>query len=122
MKHALAAAMLACISLQISCGSANAATQATAVRDDILKVDDRRMEALRRADPSPLQSIYADDYSLVTPSGVVRSKAEQIDDLKSGRVRYGKIETIERNVRIYGDVAIVLSREKYDMVQAGRQV
>src|SRR5207244_9326901 len=71
-----------------------------------------RMEALRRADPSPLQSIYADDYSLVTPSGVVRSKAEQIDDLKSGRVRYGKIETIERNVRIYGDVAIVLSRSE----------
>jgi ketosteroid isomerase-like protein len=59
---------------------------------------------------------------LVTPSGVIRSKAEQINDLVSGRVRYEKIEVTERTVRVYGDVAIVLSREKASIVQAGQQV
>jgi ketosteroid isomerase-like protein len=80
------------------------------------------MEALRQGDPAPLRQIYADDYTLVTPSGVVRSKDDQISDLVSGRVRYTKIETTKRTVRIYGDVAIVLSREKYDILQAGQQV
>jgi ketosteroid isomerase-like protein len=91
-------------------------------RRQVLATDDRRMEALRQANPAPLRQIYADDYTLVTPSGVIRSKDEQINDLVSGRVRYGKIETTERIVRVYGDVAIVLSREKYDILQAGQQV
>ncbi len=91
-------------------------------RRQVLATDDRRMEALRQGDPAPLRKIYLDNYTLVTPSGVIRWKDEQINDLVSGRVRYRKIETTERTVRVYGDVAIVLSREKYDILQAGQQV
>lgn len=92
------------------------------LRRQVLAVDDRRMKALRQGDPAPLRQIYRDDYTLVTPSGVVRSKDEQINDLVSGRVRYRKIESTERSVRVYGDVAVVLSRDKYDILQAGQQV
>ena len=93
------------------------------VRRQVLAIDDRRTDALRRGDSAPLYRIYADDYTLVTPStGVVRSKAEQINDLDSGRVRYEKIEVMERTVRVYGDVAIVVAREKYSILQAGEQV
>ena len=91
-------------------------------RRQVIAMDDRRMQALRRGDPAPLRQIYADDYTLVTPSGVIRSKDDQVNDLVSGRVRYRKIESTERTVRVYGDVAIVLSREKYDILQAGQQV
>jgi hypothetical protein len=91
-------------------------------RRQVLATDDRRTEALRQGDPAPLRQIYADDYALVTPSGVVRSKDEQINDLVSGRVRYRKIEIKSRTVRVYGDVAIVLSRDKYDILQDGQQV
>jgi ketosteroid isomerase-like protein len=84
--------------------------------------DDRRLEALRRGDAAPLRQIYADDYTLVTPSGVICSKAVQINDLASGRIRYEKIEVTERTVRVYGDVAIVLSRENSSILQAGQQV
>jgi hypothetical protein len=40
----------------------------------------------------------------------------------SGQVQYRNIETTNRTVRVYGDVAIILSREKYDILQAGQQV
>jgi hypothetical protein len=33
---------------------------------------DRRREALLRGDASPLRQIYADDYTLGTPAGVIR--------------------------------------------------
>lgn len=92
----------------------------TEAQRQVIATDDRRIDALRRGDGTPLRQIYADDYTLVTPSGVIRSKVEQIDDLASGRVRYGKVEVTERTVRVYGDVAIVLSREKGDILQAGR--
>ena len=54
------------------------------------------MNALRQRDPTPLRQIYADDYTLVTPSGVVRSKEEQINDLVSGQVSYRSIESTQR--------------------------
>ena len=93
------------------------------VRREILATDDRRTEALRKGDSTPLLQIYADDYTLVTPAtGAIRSKTEQINDLISGRVRYEKIEVTERTVRIYGDIAIVLARERYSILQSGEQV
>ena len=91
-------------------------------RRQVLATDDRRIEALRQGNPAPLRQIYADDYTLVTPSGVIRSKNDQINDLVSGQVKYGTIETTERTVRVYGDVAVVLSRDKYNILQAGQQV
>lgn len=93
------------------------------VRRQVLATDDRRTDALRRGDSKPLYQIYADDYTLVTPStGIIRSKTEQIQDLDSGRVHYEKIEVLERTVRVYGDVAIVVAHEKYSILQAGEQV
>jgi len=93
----------------------------TESRRQILATDDQRMEALRRGDAAPLRHIYADDYSLVTPSGVVRSKSDQINELASGRL-HQKIELLERNLRVYGDVAIVLSRERSDIQLDGQQL
>ena len=93
----------------------------TASRRQVLATDDQRMEALRRGDAAPLRQIYADDYSLVTPAGVIRSKNEQINELASGRLQQ-KIELLERTVRVYDDVAIVLSRERSDIQLNGQQV
>jgi ketosteroid isomerase-like protein len=91
------------------------------IRRQVLATDDRRTEALRSGDAAPLRRIYADDYTLVTPTGIVRSKADQISELASGRLRQN-IEVIERTVRVYGDVAIVLSREMSDIRLDGRQL
>ena len=125
MKRVLALSMLVAASslafVQISCNYASRTGNDDDARREVLATDDRRMEALRQGNPVPLQQIYADDYTLVTPSGVIRSKNDQISDLVAGRVRYGK-KTTERIVRVYGDVAVVLFRDKYDILQAGQQI
>lgn len=92
------------------------------VRRQVLAIDDRRTDALRRADVATLRQIYADDYTLVTPRGVITTKADQINDLTSGQLRYKTIDVTERTVRVYGDVAIVLSQEKTDILRFGQQV
>jgi ketosteroid isomerase-like protein len=116
-KHALAIVLVISSAPLIVRGQA----ADTESRRQVLATDDQRMEALRRRDAAPLQQIYADDYSLVTPSGVVRSKSDQINELASGRLQQ-RIELLERNVRLYGDVAIVLSRERSDIQLNGQQL
>jgi len=89
---------------------------------ELVATDDQRMDALRRGDPLPLEKIYADDYTLVTGLGQVRSKADQIAELKSGRLRYASIDSIERQVRLYGDVGVIVSRQRAVIFQNGRQI
>lgn len=98
-----------------------ACAQITVAEQEVLATDDRRTEALRRGDTAPLREIYLDDYTLVTPAGIVRSKAEQIGELESGELRYRSIEVLERTVRVYGDVAVVISRDKYHILLRGQE-
>jgi hypothetical protein len=72
---------------------------------EVLAIDDRRLAALRSSDATTLERIYADDYTLVTTSGGIRRKADQLNDLRSGTLRYIKTEILERQVRFYGDTA-----------------
>ena len=88
----------------------------------VLATDDRRIQALRRGDPAPLEQIYADDYTLVTPTGQIRTKADQLRELKSGELRYERFRTLERIVRFYGDVAILLSRQDDVIVLRGQRI
>jgi ketosteroid isomerase-like protein len=92
------------------------------VRRQVLATDDRRLEALRRADVASLRQIYADDYTLVTPAGVIQTKTDQITDLTSGRLQYKKLDVIERTLRVYDDVVVIVSREKTEIMRGGQQV
>jgi hypothetical protein len=46
-------------------------------------------------------------------------QAEQIRELETGELRYRSIEVLERTVRVYDDVAIVVSRDRYDIDLCG---
>ena len=98
------------------------AQQPRTAEQQVLATDDQRMDALRRGDPMPLERIYADDYTLVTGTGQLRTKAEQLAELKSGQLRYAQIEAVERQVRMYGDVAILLTKQRAAIVQGGQQI
>jgi len=82
------------------------AQQPRPAEQHVLATDDQRMDALRRGDPTPLDRIYADDDTLVTGTGQIRTKADQLAELKTGQLRYQQIEAVERQVRMYGDVVI----------------
>ena len=69
------------------------------VRRQVLATDARRIDALLKGDVAPLREIYADDYTLVTAAGVVHTKADQLNELASGQLRYEKFEVTERTVR-----------------------
>ena len=100
---------------------ATRAQPVSSAEQQVLATDDERMDALRRGDPRPLERIYADDYTLVTSLGEVKTKTDQIGQVRTG-VLAANIRPVERHVRMYGDVAVVLSRQAGTIVQAGRQI
>src|SRR5207247_10674679 len=68
--------------------------------------------AAKNSDAAALQRIYADEFKLITHTGLVRTKPEQVEDYKSGALRYVSFELLEREVKVLGAVAVVWSRER----------
>jgi len=52
-----------------------------AAQSEVIATDNRRIDALCRADTAALDKIYQGDYTLVTPTGTIRSKADQLGEL-----------------------------------------
>jgi adenine C2-methylase RlmN of 23S rRNA A2503 and tRNA A37 len=79
MKRICSAAVLICAFSLAFCHTASHATTRNVedqeARRQVLATDDRGMEALRQRNAAPLRDIYTDGYTLVTPSGVLRSQA-----------------------------------------------
>lgn len=85
-------------------------------------IDDHRIEALLQGDVTALNDIYSDDYTLVTATGVPRTKADQLAEIRSSQIRYASIQVVERVVRTYGDTAVVVSRDVSAITRGSQQV
>src|SRR2546430_14252860 len=59
-----------------------------AVRSEVLSTDDARIRARTTGDVLTLSPIYADDYSLVTAEGALRTKKDQTSELQSGQLQF----------------------------------
>jgi len=94
---------------------------ATAQRQ-VLSTDDARIEARTKGDVQTLSDVYADDYVLVTAEGVVRTKSDQINELRSGQLQFQPVEIVDRTVRIYDGNAIVLSHERSKIIRNGQNI
>ena len=75
------------------------------------------------ADAAQLSRIFADDYVQYDESGTAATKAEVIEKLKSGKVRFVSMVSTGRRVRILrDDVAVVHGSEEDEVEQSGKRV
>lgn len=87
----------------------------------ILATDDARIAAAKNADAAALDSIYADDFQLITHNGLVRGKREQVDDYRTGVLRCVSFELVERKIQMFDTVGVVWSRERSAILYQGTQ-
>ena len=73
----------------------------------VLAAQDRRIAATIAGDQAALTTLMTDDLTYTHSSGVVETKAEFLEGLKSGKYVYREISPRDRRVRIHGDAAIV---------------
>ena len=108
-------------------GAAMAAASPTRARVDdvertVLATQDRRFAATVVADLDALGRILAEDVTYTHSSGVVESRAEYLEALKSGKYRYLSITPEERRVRVFSDVAVVTGACRVLVQASGREL
>jgi ketosteroid isomerase-like protein len=76
----------------------------------VAALDTQYQAAVAKNDAATMERILADDFVLVTGSGKTHSKADLLNEARSGRVMYERQEDSEQTVRVWGDTAIVTAK------------
>jgi ketosteroid isomerase-like protein len=87
--------------------------------DDIERLEQRRIQAILDVDMPTLYSLYADDFFYNRAGGDSLTRAEYLPMYKSGKLKVNKSSSGGREVRIYGDTAVVTGIVHVDATISG---
>ena len=93
----------------------------SAAESEVLRADDRRFEAMRKADWAALDAALADDLTYVHSSARLESKKEHLTNLRAGKPNYRGIAPRDRHARVHGDVGIVNGVSEMHVENAGKE-
>jgi ketosteroid isomerase-like protein len=79
------------------------------VRHEIDQLEEQWRTAILKGDINTMNSLLADDYMAITPTGTLQTKQESLANLRSGSFHVTTLDVSDRKVRIYGDTAVVTS-------------
>lgn len=89
---------------------------------EIMKLDQERDAAVIKGDVAELAEDSTPDYIIVTSDGVLNSKAQILDEFKSGRLKISSVNSTETSVHVYGDSAVVTGISSIKGTQEGHDV
>ena len=79
--------------------------------DEPLPTEDAFFAALLHGDVESLQRLLADDFVIVDlMRGAEAGRSAFLDPIAAGQLRFTSLSVVERHVRRYGEVAIVVGR------------
>ncbi len=81
--------------------AANAEEQITALAKQLTP-------AFAKADTAFLEKHLADDFVAIHSDGKLSTKAQEIDDVKSGTLKWESVDVHDSKTRVYGDTAVVM--------------
>jgi hypothetical protein len=76
----------------------------------VAQVERRRFAAMVAQDIAALEPLLAEDLTYAHSNGEFENKAQFLETIRGGRLRYEAIDVQELNVRQYDEVAIVTGR------------
>jgi ketosteroid isomerase-like protein len=79
-------------------------------RLEIDQLEQRWRDAVMHGNVQAMDALLADDYIAITANGMLQSKAQALENMKSGIIHFKSIEFSDRKVRFYGQTALVTSR------------
>ena len=87
--------------------SALALAQGGNVEQSIRAVTEQWRQASLKGDVATLDKLLADDYIVINEDGTTATKANVLEVVKSGKLKWEAFEISDINVRVYGDTAVV---------------
>jgi Domain of unknown function (DUF4440) len=83
----------------------------TAAENDVLQFERDACKAFLDADSAGLERVLTPDFTLTLSNGEVSTRADEINELRSGKVHYDVFENYDMKARLYGDnTAVVLGK------------
>ena len=73
----------------------------------VAALDTEYQAAVKRNDVGVMDRILADDFVLVTGRGKSYTKADLLEEARSGRMVYERQEDTQQTVRVWGDTAVI---------------
>jgi len=77
--------------------------------------------ALMTADLNALAAIFADDYVQYNESGKAFTREDVLNNFRTGTIRYPKIVSTGRLIRVFGDTAVVHGSESDEVEINGQR-
>jgi len=119
MRHALILSSLL-LAVAVPAAGAEPKPPKTTAADAVKAAELKRFEAAEKDDLDLLGKTLADDLTYTHSTGVLQTKAQFLDDLKSGKLKFKKIEPSDLQVRVYGTTAIINGTAKLAVVSDGQ--
>lgn len=89
--------------------------------NEVLQFERDACKGFLQADAAALERDLTDDFTLTLSNGEVSSRADEIAELKSGKVHYEIFENFDMKARLYGDdVAVVLGKTRVKGTSDGK--
>jgi len=87
--------------------SALALAQGGNVEQSIKAMTEQLNQAALKGDVATYDKLLADDYISISVLGATSTKAQILENYKSGKTKFEAIDVLEMKVRVYGDTAVV---------------
>src|SRR5229473_4333253 len=85
----------------------------TPAEKDVLQFERDACIPFLDADVAALERVLMPDFTLTLSNGEVSTRADEINELRSGKVHYDVIENYDMLARLYGnDTAVVLGKTR----------
>jgi len=83
----------------------------TPAQQEVLQFERDACKAFLDADVGALERVLMPEFTLTLSSGEVNTRADEINELRSGKVHYDVFENYDMKARVYGDsTAVVLGK------------
>ena len=85
----------------------------TPAQQEVLQFEREACKAFLDADLAGLERVLTADFTLTLSNGEVSTRADEINELSSGKVHYDVFENYDMLARLYGsDAAVVLGKTR----------
>ena len=79
-------------------------------RHEIEEVIEQWRQAILHADVAALDALLDEDYMVINASGMIKTKEQTLDALRSGKMHIASLSLFDRRVRFYAKTALVTGR------------
>ena len=85
----------------------------TPAQQEVLQFERDACKAFLEVDVAALERVLTPDFTLTLSNGEVSTRADEINELRSGKVHYDVFENYDMLARLYGnDMAVVLGKTR----------